>query len=62
MDDPVTGRRFITVREFAARQGLTDGAIRAWVRAHDLPHIRLGKRILIPEDALETMLARQREG
>jgi excisionase family DNA binding protein len=52
---------YISVKEFAARQNLTEGAIRKWVRLHGLPHTRIGKRILIPEDAIQQMHARQKQ-
>lgn len=52
---------FLTVKQFAARH---EGQISPWligeaVRRGQLPHVRLGRKILIPEDALSSMVDEQ---
>ena len=55
-------RRWYSPEEFlreARRQGaaVSRGVIYEGARTGRLPHIRIGKRILIPSDALDRMLA-----
>lgn len=44
--------KFMTVPQFAAYLGISQGAVRQRVRRGHLPHTRLGTTIYIPRDAL----------
>lgn len=55
----------LTVREAAGRTGVSDGLVRAWVKAGELPHYRLGAKgrrgkIAIATDDLDAFLAARR--
>ena len=54
-------RRYITVKEFleAIEGRLSRNAVYAAIAARTLPSVRVGRRILLPEDALDRMLAEQ---
>ena len=47
----------LTVEQAAAVLCISRGLAFAAVRAGDIPHVRFGRRILIPRDALRDMLA-----
>lgn len=49
-------RRAKTVRETAAICGVTEGAVRQWIRDRKLAAIRVRGRVLITEDALKAFL------
>jgi excisionase family DNA binding protein len=51
--------RMLKVKEFAELLGVSADLIESQCRANAIPHIRLGRRILIPEDAVTTMLGEQ---
>lgn len=53
---PAEMERFLPVKEFAAKQGVSEWTVREWAHRHGLPHVRMGKLILIPPDALERMI------
>ena len=48
---------FLSVKEFAARNGISEHLVEKCVRENTLPHARLGRRILIPADALDQLLS-----
>ena len=50
--------RLISVQEAALRSSYKDGTIREWVNKRRLPHVRIGRAIRIPEDALDEFIAR----
>ena len=52
---------FISVREFTKRHGLSRNLVYEQLRKGVLPSVRLGGRILIPVDALQQMMERQRQ-
>ncbi|MCC7015526.1 MAG: helix-turn-helix domain-containing protein [Planctomycetes bacterium] len=51
---------FIRAGDFARRVGVTKPTVNRWVRLGLLPAVRLGRRVLIPSDALQRLLQRQR--
>ena len=53
--------KLLSVREFAQRQGWSEWVVRYRVRMFDFPHVRQGKRLLIPENAAELEYRRQQE-
>jgi excisionase family DNA binding protein len=55
-------KRFLTVAEFANAHGVREPTVLRWVRSGELPSIRLGRRVLIPADALDRLLARREAG
>ena len=55
------GRKTLTVEEFAKLAGIHRGGAYEGVRRGIIPHVRIGRRILIPTDALDRMLGRADE-
>ena len=55
---------FITVKEFVAALGggVNKNTVYAALRRKEIPSVRIGKKWLIPEDALTQMLAWPRNG
>lgn len=53
--------KLLTVKEFAQQHGWSEWQVRDRVRYHGLPHLLFGRHIMIPEDAIERMLAQQRK-
>lgn len=49
---------FLTVAQVATRLSTTPPAIRARIARGVFPHVRLGRRVLIPERALQDFLSR----
>lgn len=47
---------FLTPADFAEMVGVTPATVQAWIRAGDLPVVRLGRLVFIPEDALRRLL------
>lgn len=54
---PAKPQRYLSLAEVAQRLGLTVNAVRLRCFRHTLPHRKLGKRYVIPEQELETFLA-----
>jgi len=53
---------WLSIREFSARHpGISSWLIGEMVRRQQLPHVRVGRRILLPENAL-TLLAEHQRG
>ena len=52
-----TARATLTVSETAVRLGLGRNATYEAIRRGEVPSIRVGRRILVPRDALERWLA-----
>lgn len=52
----------ITVGEFATQATISRSLAYEAVRAGQVPHIRLGRRILIPSDAVQRMLDQSNDG
>ena len=50
-------RAYITIAEAAPALGLTEKAVRQRIFRGQLPHRKLGRRVLIPADELEKFLA-----
>jgi excisionase family DNA binding protein len=51
-------QRLLSVRETANRLGLKPGTIRAWLlRRKNLPFVRCGRAVRIPEDAVVRFIA-----
>jgi excisionase family DNA binding protein len=55
-------RLALSVSEAAAALGVSKDAIYDAVRCHELPAIRIRRRILIPLSALQQLLAERRAG
>lgn len=55
-DSQDTRRRTRTIEEAAAVLGIGRDAAYAAARSGELPAIRIGRRLLVPVDALEAML------
>jgi excisionase family DNA binding protein len=49
-------RKFITIAETATRMSTTEKAIRQRIFRGQLPVVRFGRRVLIPEDEFERFL------
>ena len=54
-------RKTLTVEEFAKLAGIHRGRAYDGVRRGTIPHVRVGRRILIPADALDRMFDRAGE-
>lgn len=63
MTTPTAGHssRVMTPTEWAKVHGVGRNLVYEEIRRGRLPHVRLGRKILIPIDALERMLASQEE-
>lgn len=62
MEGDVTETRFpqlISIKEFASRLGVSRDLIEDQCHKNTIPCVPIGKRLLIPEDAVETMLAKR---
>jgi excisionase family DNA binding protein len=57
-DNDIT-RGFLRPAEFAEALGVSVITVQVWVRDGRLPAVRLGRLILIPEDALRRVADRQ---
>lgn len=55
-DLPPLPRRTYTVREVAASLGVGTRHVERMCQSGELRHVRLGRRILIPADALDALL------
>jgi excisionase family DNA binding protein len=44
------------VHEAAERLGVSIYTVRSWLRSRRLGHIRLGRRVLVPEDELHRLI------
>lgn len=55
------GRPYMTVPEVAGLLGLTTVRVYELVRAGQVPHIRRGRRVLIPTEAWSRWMAEQTE-
>ena len=53
---PEEFERFLTVKEFATKYGVSECTVRVWIRRDGLPHVKLGV-LRIPPDAMERMLS-----
>ncbi len=54
-------RKTLTVEEFAKLAGIHRGGAYEAVRRGIIPHVRIGRRIVIPADALDRMFGRSPE-
>lgn len=54
--DELRSRASLTVEEAAATLGIGRSSAYAAVRSGELPHVRLGKRVIIPASAILRML------
>ena len=52
-------RAALSIRETAGALGVSEGLIRKWLS--ELPHTRLGERVLIPVDSLKKCLRERAE-
>jgi excisionase family DNA binding protein len=57
MEVPVEERLVLSVDEAAVRLGLDRKSVYGAVKRNEIPHVRLGNRILIPKLALDRLLA-----
>ena len=51
--------QLISIKEFASRLGVSRDLIEDQCHKNTIPCVPIGKRLLIPEDAVETMLAKR---
>lgn len=49
--------RLMTVREVAERLGLRESTIRAWLLHRRLPHVKCGRAVRIPTEAIDQFIA-----
>ena len=54
--EPTPERVAYSVKEVAGQLGVSQWTVREAVRRHQLGHLRLGARILIPRSALESFI------
>jgi excisionase family DNA binding protein len=57
MMDPTDGRLAVTVAEAARMLGISRTLAYELVARGELPHVRLGRRIVVPRVALERLVA-----
>jgi excisionase family DNA binding protein len=50
-----------TVPEAAAALGISEDFLRNLIRRDEIPHVRLGRRVLIPVDALRALIGGKSE-
>jgi excisionase family DNA binding protein len=48
-------RTYLSTKEFAVRNGLSDRHVRESISEGSLPAVRLGRRVLVPSDALDLL-------
>ena len=48
--------KWLTVEEFRQRSRLGRNSVYNAIRTNHLPHVRVGRRILIPADSLERLM------
>ena len=53
--------RFLAVEDFAKRLSVEPARVRRWIHEGRLPHVRLGRIVRIPADALARMLSEPRK-
>ena len=53
--------QFLAVEEFAKRLSVAPARVRRWIHEGRLPHVRLGRIVRIPVDALTRMLSEPRK-
>lgn len=51
-----TSASFLSVEDFAVRLGVAPDRVRRWISEGRLPHVRLGRVVRVPADALERLL------
>ena len=56
----MTDKEFLSVREFKDKVGVSSNLIYEQLRKGVLPSVRIGGRILIPADALQQLMERQK--
>ena len=49
--------RLETPKQFASRRGLSEGQVRRLIQRHQLEHVRIGSRVLVPTSAWPRFLA-----
>ena len=52
-------KQWYTITEVASYLGLTEPAVRARLQRKEIPYERLGKRVLIKKDVLESLVGGQ---
>ena len=57
MEKPELRRKTITVRQTAKVMGISYNLALEACKRGDLPHLRIGRRIVVPIDALDRFLA-----
>ena len=55
-DEPRASKRWESPAAFARRSGLSRNSVYAGIRDRVIPAVRVGRRILVPVDALDRML------
>tara|TARA_Y100000294_G_C8535679_1_gene328952 strand:- start:1187 stop:1393 length:207 start_codon:yes stop_codon:yes gene_type:complete len=54
-------KQWYTITEVASYLGLTEPAVRARLQRKEIPYERLGKRVLIKKDVLESLVGGQHD-
>ncbi len=54
--------RYVTVEDFRRQHGLGRERVYQSVRRGELPHVKVGRKVLIPVDALDLLLRAQLTG
>lgn len=55
---PTEERRVVSVREAAQLLGVSPDTIRAWTGQRRIPFVHLGRRVVIPMEAIDDLLLR----
>lgn len=53
----LAAKAFLNTQEAAERVGCSRGRIRNWIAKNEIPHTKIGDKVVIPAEALERWLA-----
>jgi excisionase family DNA binding protein len=53
---PPSERKTRTVREAAARLGVSPNHLYSMIRQNQFPHIKIGERVVVPDSVLDRLL------
>ena len=52
----MTQTNYVSPRQFSEQHGLSLDQVLRWIRLGHLPHVRLGRDVLVPLDAIDLLL------
>lgn len=52
-------RTYSGVKAWAAKNGLSERSVWSYIHEGQLPHVRIGRRVLVPSDALNILATRE---